>query len=83
MSRARLSDISLDKVGGLEEGLIVVATKSVEGITKGSQYVLCRTMNLSRPIYYVRNDKGQACSELKFFVRLEDWREFKLKRLGL
>jgi len=83
MSRARLSDISLDKVGGLEEGLIVVATKSVEGITKGSQYVLRRTMNLSRPIYYVRNDKGQACSELKFFVRLEDWREFKLKRLGL
>lgn len=84
MSRTRLSDISLDKVGGLEEGLIVVATKTVEGIiTKGNQYVLCKTFVSSRPIYYVKNDKGVICSEMKFFVHLEDWRQFKLKDLGI
>ena len=50
MSRVRLSDISLDKCGGLQEGLIVVAIANVEGLTKGNQYVLSKTMNLSRPI---------------------------------
>jgi len=83
MARVRLSDISLDKCGGLQEGLIVVAIANVEGLTKGNQYVLSKTMNLSRPIYYVRNDKGVACSEMKFFVHLEDWRELQLKKLGL
>jgi len=40
-------------------------------------------MTLSRPIYYVRNDKGVACSEMKFFVYLKDWRERQLKDLGI
>ena len=83
MAKARLSDISLSKLGGLQEGLIVVAIANVEGLTKGNQYVLCKAMNLSRPIYYVRNDKGQACSEMKFFVHLKDWREKQLGDLGI
>lgn len=83
MGKVRLSDIALSKCGGLQEGLIVVAIANVEGLTKGNQYVLCKTMNLSRPIYYVRNDKGQACSEMKFFVHLKDWREKQLGDLGI
>ena len=83
MSRIRLSDISLDKCGGLQEGLIVVAIANVEGLTKGNQYVLSKTMNSLRPIYYVRNDKGVACSEMKFFVHLKDWREKQLGDLGI
>lgn len=82
-SRTRLSDIALSKCGGLQEGLIVVAIANVEGLTKGNQYVLYKTMNLSRPIYYVRNDKGQACSEMKFFVHLKDWREKQFRDLGI
>jgi hypothetical protein len=81
MSRVRLSDISLDKCGGLQEGLIVVAIANVEGLTKGNQYVLRKTMNSLRPIYYVSNDKGVASSEMKFFVHLKDWREKQLKDL--
>ena len=69
--------------GGLQEGLIVVAIANVEGLTKGNQYVLSKTMTLSRPIYYVSNDKGVACSEMKFFVHLKDWREKQLKDLGI
>jgi hypothetical protein len=83
MSRIRLSDISLDKCGGLQEGLIVVAIANVDGLTKGNQYVLYKTMNSLRPIYYVRNDKGVACSEMKFFVHLKDWREKQLGDLGI
>ena len=83
MVRVRLSDISLDKCGGFQEGLIVVAIANVEGLTKGNQYVLSKTMTLSRPIYYVRNDKGVACSEMKFFVYLKDWREKQFKDLGI
>ena len=83
MAKVRLSDIALSKCGGLQEGLIVVAIANVEGLTKGNQYVLYKTMNSLRPIYYVRNDKGQACSEMKFFVHLKDWREKQLKDLGI
>jgi hypothetical protein len=83
MARVRLSDITLDKVGGIEEGLIVVATKSVEGITKGKQYVLHKSKTLFNIMYYVTNDRGWAFSEMKFFVKLEDWRDFNLKDLGL
>lgn len=78
-----MSNFALNRVGGMEEGLIVVAIANVEGLTKGRQYVLSKTMNLSRPIYYVINDNGQVCSDMKFFVKLEDWREFKIKGLGL
>ena len=81
--KVRLSDIALSKCGGLQEGLIVVAIANVEGLTKGNQYVLYKTMNSLRPIYYVRNDKGQACSEMKFFVHLKDWREKQLGDLGI
>ena len=83
MAKVRLSDIALSKCGGLQEGLIVVAIANVEGLTKGNQYVLYKTMNSLRPIYYVRNDKGQACSEMKFFVHLKDWREKQLGYLGI
>lgn len=83
MAKVRLSDIALSKCGGLQEGLIVVAIANVEGLTKGNQYVLYKTMNSLRPIYYVRNDKGQACSEMKFFVHLKDWREKQLGDLGI
>ena len=83
MAKVRLSDIALSKCGGLQEGLIVVAISNVEGLTKGNQYVLYKTMNSLRPIYYVRNDKGQACSEMKFFVHLKDWREKQLGDLGI
>ena len=83
MVKVRLSDIALSKCGGLQEGLIVVAIANVEGLTKGNQYVLYKTMNSLRPIYYVRNDKGQACSEMKFFVHLKDWREKQLGDLGI
>lgn len=83
MAKVRLSDIALSKCGGLQEGLIVVAIANVEGLTKGNQYVLYKTMNSLRPIYYVRNDKGQACSEMKFFVHLKDWREKQLRDLGI
>ena len=83
MAKVRLSDIALSKCGGLQEGLIVVAIANVEGLTKGNQYVLYNTMNSLRPIYYVRNDKGQACSEMKFFVHLKDWREKQLGDLGI
>ena len=83
MAKVRLSDIALSKCGGLQEGLIVVALANVEGLTKGNQYVLYKTMNSLRPIYYVRNDKGQACSEMKFFVHLKDWREKQLRDLGI
>jgi len=83
VAKVRLSDIALSKCGGLQEGLIVVAIANVEGLTKGNQYVLYKTMNSLRPIYYVRNDKGQACSEMKFFVHLKDWREKQLRDLGI
>ena len=83
MAKVRLSEIALSKCGGLQEGLIVVAIANVEGLTKGNQYVLYKTMNSLRPIYYVRNDKGQACSEMKFFVHLKDWREKQLGDLGI
>ena len=83
MAKVRLSDIALSKCGGLQEGLIVVAIANVEGLTKGNQYVLYKTINSLRPIYYVRNDKGQACSEMKFFVHLKDWREKQLGDLGI
>ena len=83
MAKVRLSDIALSKCGGLQEGLIVVAIANVEGLTKGNQYVLYKTVNSLRPIYYVRNDKGQACSEMKFFVHLKDWREKQLRDLGI
>ena len=83
MAKVRLSDIALSKCGGLQEGLIVVAIANVEGLTKGNQYVLYKTMNSLRPIYYVRTDKGQACSEMKFFVHLKDWRENQLGDLGI
>jgi hypothetical protein len=83
VAKVRLSDIALSKCGGLQEGLIVVAIANVEGLTKGNQYVLYKTMNSLRPIYYVRNDKGQACSEMKFFVHLKDWREKQLGDLGI
>ena len=83
MAKVRLSDIALSKCGGLQEGLIVVAIANVEGLTKGNQYVLYKTMNSLRPIYYVRNDKGQVCSEMKFFVHLKDWREKQLGDLGI
>ncbi len=46
MARVRLSDI-LDKCGGFQEGLIVVTIANVEGLTKGNQYVLSKTMNNS------------------------------------
>ena len=89
MAKVRLSDIALSKCGGLQEGLIVVAIANVEGLTKGNQYVLYKTIKKNhlrkslRPIYYVRNDKGQACSEMKFFVHLKDWREKQLGDLGI
>jgi hypothetical protein len=83
VGKVRLSDITIDKVGGLENGAIVVCTKDSKNLTKGKHYVLSKTMTLSRPIYYVRNDKGVACSEMKFFVYLKDWRERQLKDLGI
>lgn len=83
MGKVRLSDITIDKVGGLENGAIVVCTTNTLNLTKGNQYVLYKTMNSLRPIYYVRNNKGQACSEMKFFVHLKDWREKQLGDLGI
>jgi hypothetical protein len=80
MSRTRLSDITIDKVGGLENGAIVVCTKDSKNLTKGKQYVLIKGI---RARWYVMNDGGVLYSEMKFFVHLKDWREKQLKDLGI
>ena len=80
MSRIRLSDITIDKVGGLEHGVIVVCTKDSRNLTKGKQYFIIKGVS-SR--WYVMNDGGVLCSEMKFFVHLKDWREKQLWDLGI
>ncbi len=80
-NRIRLSDITLDKTGIREEGMIVVAAKSTAGLTKGKQYELRRAGR--NPIYYVRDDRNLPCSEMKLLVSLEDWRQFALKSIGI
>ena len=80
MSRIRLSDITIDKVGGLEHGAIVVCTKDLKNLTKGKQYFIIKGVS-SR--WYVMNDGGVLCSEMKFFVHLKDWREKQLGDLGI
>jgi hypothetical protein len=80
MSRIRLSDITIDKVGGLEHGAIVVCTKDLKNLTKGKQYSIIKGVS-SR--WYVMNDVGVLCSEMKFFVHLKDWREKQLGDLGI
>ena len=86
MSRTRLSDITIDKVGGLENGAIVVCTKDSNNLTKGKHYVLIKGIraNVFSPCrWYVMNDGGVLCSEMKFFVHLKDWREKQLGDLGI
>ena len=80
MSRTRLSDITIDKVGGLENGAIVVCTVDSKNLTKGKHYVLIKGI---RARWYVMNDGGVLCSEMKFFVHLKDWREKQLGDLGI
>ena len=94
MARARLSDITIDKVGGLEHGAIVVCTKDLKNLTKGKHYVLIKGTTSSYLPYlqvnqvlgawwYVMNDGGVLCTEMKFFVHLKDWREKQLGDLGI
>jgi hypothetical protein len=84
MSRTRLSDITIDKVGGLENGAIVVCTKDSNNLTKGKHYVLISYRGRGiRARWYVMNDGGVLCSEMKFFVHLKDWREKQLGDLGI
>jgi len=78
--KLRLSDITLDKVGGLKQGAIVVCTKDLETLTKGKQYVLLKGIGVW---WHVVNDVGSLCSEMKFFVHLKDWREKQLGDLGI
>lgn len=80
MGKVRLSDITIDKVGGLEHGAIVVCTKDLKNLTKGKQYSIIKGVS-SR--WYVMNDGGVLCSEMKFFVHLKDWREKQLGDLGI
>jgi hypothetical protein len=80
MSRTRLSDITIDKVGGLENGAIVVCTVDSRNLTKNKHYVIIKGI---RSRWYVMNDGGVLCSEMKFFVHLKDWREKQLGDLGI
>ena len=79
-SRTRLSDITIDKVGGLENGAIVVCTKDSKNLTKGKHYSIIKGI---RANWYIMNDGGVLCSEMKFFVHLKDWREKQLRDLGI
>lgn len=79
MAKIRLSDITIDKVGGLEHGAIVVCTKDSRNLTKGKHYSIIKGMQH----WYVMNDGGVLCSEMKFFVHLKDWREKQLGDLGI
>lgn len=83
MAKIRISDITIDKVGGLEHGAIVVCTKTTSNLTKNKQYVLIKFDSGLRARWYVRNDLGYLCSDFKFFVFLKDWREKQLKDLGI
>lgn len=83
MGRTRLSSIALSKVGGLEEGLVVVAISGAGNLTKGKQYILRRGGTYRHALYYVLDDRGHLCSEMKFFAHLKDWRDIKLKDLGI
>lgn len=84
MAKIRLSDITIDKVGGLEHGAIVVCTKDLKNLTKGKQYSIVKGVSSPSVIsWYVMNDGGVLCSEMKFFVHLKDWREKQLGDLGI
>ena len=83
MAKIRLSDITIDKVGGLEHGAIVVCTKDLKNLTKGKQYSIIKGKAYYKQHWYVMNDGGVLCTEMKFFVHLKDWREKQLGDLGI
>lgn len=85
MAKIRLSDITIDKVGGLEHGAIVVCTKDLKNLTKGKQYSIIKGVDkyTLHVRWYVMNDGGVICTEMKFFVHLKDWREKQLGDLGI
>ena len=67
----------------LKEGDLIVSITNNYKLTKGKTYIV------EKSIYgnYVKNDKGEWCSDMALFVFECDWkkaiRDIKLRKLGI